>query len=367
MKRFSPLVVLAACNFSASMGGPDAAIDASADAEQEIDAMVIDALDLCIGEGASEVCLEALPTTPIEFGNNVTIDTSLAETCTTTTNAQAAEWCVIAGTRLHILNGTIVRVIGTKPVVFATTGEMLIAGTIEVSSRGNAVGPGANPSACTGGTPATEGNSSGGGFGGSFGGRGANGESADGGGGGIAPAAVGTVVTLRGGCAGGAGGPIGGTRAAGGAGGGALALLTRTSILLPGTLNASGAGGRVGELVRQGSGGGGSGGMIVLDALSIDASGGNIFANGGGGGEGNDLVNVGVAGLETFSPSVPAAGGSGTSSGGDGGAGSLGGAGGIPPMNASSSNAGGGGGGGGAGVIRSSVVLTGANVSPTPL
>ncbi len=366
MKRLIPVFVLAACDFNAKMGSiADAAIDGSVDAT-EIDAPEIDALDLCIGEGAMQVCLEALPTMPTQFASGTLVDTSLPETCTPTTNAQAADWCVIAGTRLDVLDAASVKLIGTKPVVFATTGDMLIVGAIDAGSRGVAIGPGAHPAACTGGTPATEGNSSGGGFGGSFGGRGANGESADGGAGGIAPAAVGQVTTLRGGCNGGSGGPIAGTRAPGGAGGGALALLSRGQIHVIGVLNASGAGGRVGELPRQGSGGGGSGGMIWLHGESIIATGAHIFANGGGGGEGNDLVNVGVMGGVPFSANMTGAGGAGTSSGGDGGAGSFGYHGQIPPMNASSANAGGGGGGGGAGVIKTNHPLTGANVSPPP-
>ena len=367
MARFVPVFMwLAACGFNTTMGAHDAAVDDAAGDAPEIDAPEVDALDLCIGTGVNEVCLVALPTQPIEYVSDATIDTSVATNCTPTTNAAAAGWCVIAGTNMVVLNGTIIRLLGSKPVVFATTGGMMIGGLLDASSRGVGIGAGFDPTLCSGGTNATEGNSSGGGFGGSFGGRGANGESADGGFGGISPAAIGSAPTLRGGCAGGPGGPINGIRASGGEGGGGLALLSRTMIQVNGILNASGGGGRVGGLGRQGSGGGGSGGMIVLDAPVINATGASIFANGGGGGEGNDLVNIGLAGTEPLAASQAGTGGSGTSSGGDGGAGSLGGNGGAPPMNASSANAGGGGGGGGAGVIHTTAPLTGATVSPAP-
>lgn len=370
MTRFAPVcMVLAACGFNSSMGSPDAPPRDDAAADAAIDTPEIDAPDLCIGNGAHQVCFAALPTTPRIFIDQATLDTSEASTCAPTTNAAAAGWCVIAASTIEIQSGAKVRAIGAKPIVFAATGDIIVVGIIDAGSRGNAIGAGANAAGCLVGTNATEGNSSGGGYGGSYGGRGGNGEGNDGGAGGISPGAASDPAVLRGGCPGGPGGPIGGTLAAGGAGGGAMALLSRTKIQLAvgGALNASGAGGRVGELVRQGSGGGGSGGMIVLDAPTIIATGAYIYANGGGGGEGNDLVTVGVAGKEAPSPSTPAAGGAGTSAGGDGGAGSLGGNGGVPPMNASSANAGGGGGGGGTGVIVTNVPLTGAEVSPGPV
>lgn len=362
------LISLAACNFDMSMGGSTDAPpgqDAAPDDDARIDAPGI---DKCIGEGANQVCLVTLPTAPVEYANNVTIDTNVSGTCAATTNAAAADWCVIAGTQISVFSGEIVRVIGAKPIVFASLGDIIVVGTIDVGSRGTTMGAGGNSSACVAGTNATAGNSSGGGYGGSFGGRGGNGETADGGAGGISPLAASSVTALRGGCAGGPGGPLSNTMSGGGAGGGGLALLSRTKITLPGALNASGAGGKVESLVRLGGGGGGSGGMIVLDAPVIDATGANIFANGGGGGEGNDLVFDGVVGTEPLGPAQVGAGGSGMSAGGDGGPGSLGVNGGSPPMNASSSNAGGGGGGGGTGVIMSRIVpLTGANVSPLPV
>jgi hypothetical protein len=375
MKRLAPWVLaLSACGFEMNMGTQhDAAVgdDAPNVDAPEIDAPEIDAPDLCIGEGVREVCLAALPTLPLEFASSTTLDTSDSTTCTPTTNAQAAGWCVIAGTSLLILNGAQLRMLGNKPVVFATTGDMMIQGSIDVSSRGLATGGGANPSACVAGTNATSGNSSGGGYGGSFAGRGANGEGNDGGLGGVSPpiATISMTMPLRGGCAGGPGGPVSGQSAAGGAGGGAMALLSRTQIVLTnGTLNASGMGGKVGGNVRQGSGGGGSGGMIVLDAPVISTQGASLYANGGGGGEGNDSANVGMPGSEPLGATMAGMGGFGTTQGGDGGTGSLGANGSAPPMNANASGGGGGGGGGGAGVIISSVLpLTGANISPLPL
>lgn len=370
MKRLIPLVsCVAACGFNMPMGSsPDAAPGTDANIDAAIDAEP-DALDMCVGEGPNEVCFAELPSAPSEFAGNTMIDTSVAGTCAATTNASASGWCVIAATRVLVLSGVTLRVMGDKPVVFAATGDIEVGGIIDVSSRVNTIGAGGNASTCVAGGNATGGNSSGGGYGGSFGGRGGNGEGTDGGTGGVSATPSSNTTLLRGGCPGGPGGPLAGTSAAGGAGGGALALLSRTTITLTGAgLNASGAGGHVGSIVRQGSGGGGSGGMIVLDAPAITASGASIFANGGGGGEGNDLVNVGLPGTTPFGPTEAGEGGAGVSSGGDGGAGSLGLDGDPAPMNASTSNAGGGGGGGGAGVIRSTVMpLVGADVSPAPV
>ncbi|CAN5886843.1 hypothetical protein BH11MYX2_BH11MYX2_35490 [soil metagenome] len=367
-------VFVAACGFNAagSSGGDDGG-EPTPDAVTVLDGAVDtevtpDAPDTCIGGTTLKVCLQALPTQPLDYAVSTTLEPGTnGLTCAVTTNAEASGWCVLAGTTVNIAAGATVRLLGDKPIVFGAVETLTVAGAIDAASRGNTIAAGGDSPACQGGQAATTGSSSGGGYGGTFGGVGGNGESNDGGGGGMAPApAIVLAGSLRGGCPGGAGGTLAASASAPGHGGGAFALVSRTQLVLDGaTFNAYGSGGRVGSLGKQGGGGGGSGGMIALDAPMIGAMNASMFANGGGGAEGNGGV-IGAPGQEAASATSYGAGGAGLSTtGGDGGAGSLGGAGGAPPLNANANGGGGGGGGGGTGVIHTSAVLTGATVSPS--
>lgn len=315
----------------------------------------------CFGTGLVRLCLATPPTQPVTFGSSTTLDTDTSPACAP---YDGTGLCVVAGTGVVI--GAPLRATGSRPLVIASAGSIIVGGDLDVASRrvGSTMSPGAGAMApgalCVAGDPPAQ---KGGGPGGSFGGRGG-----DGGIGATTSAAAAPAVTavtaLRGGCAGRAG--HGTNPGAGGAGGGAVYLIARGGIVIGASINASGAGGG-GALADGGGGGGGSGGMIGLDAPTISVA-APVFANGGGGGEGGGMLagnNGGTPGGAT----QPAPGGNGGApNGGDGGAGSAGAnkAGGRGGDN--TATAGGGGGGGGAGIILvfPGPLSGGTNVSPPP-
>jgi hypothetical protein len=219
------------------------------------------------------------------------------------------------------------------PVTILATGDVTIAGTIDVSGTagqawraGTYVGP-------TGGT---------GGPGGFDGGNGANGVAATVGGAGLGPgggngaapymwgwtssgssgghltagspgglggnvpggAAYGTstLVPLIGGSGGGGGGAsFGGTAGGGGGGGGALLIASSGTLTLSGTIVANGAnGGGAGGDYQPGGGGAGSGGAVRLAATTI-AGGGSISVSGAGGGSVGRIRIEGVTNTSAFS------------------------------------------------------------------
>ena len=255
---------------------------------------------------------------------------------------------------------------GSRPVIFAVLGNVLINGPIRVQ---NAAG---TSSACGLGGTGTNGPGAGvgigGGGGGGFGTMGAAGGAPGGDGAGLGGAANGnaTLIPLRGGCNGGA------ASADGGVSGGALQISATGTIALNDLLIAPGKGGTVSTVLNasNGGGGGGSGGALLLEGaivqLSVSA---RLTANGGGGAEGGALVaQAGSPGSETSGAAAP--GGNGGAVGGNGGAGgSL-----LSPLPTagalgSTSDVGGGGGGGAVGRIRintssSCAIALGAVVSP---
>ncbi len=278
------------------------------------------------------------------------------------------------------------RVVGTRPVIFAVYGNATLNNEIRANSlHGETqVGAGSGAGGCTGRVGSTGAENGGDGSGGGGGGlatAGGNGGANDdnsrtGGAGG------GTLVAgfspLAGGCAGGDGGSTGGVTAGkGGVGGGSVQLSVAGTLTVKSVVSVSGAGGKGGEAVQgktAGGGGGGSGGLLVLeaDALVIDAD-AKLTANGGAGGEGgsesgttrasgNDGPNGSVTG------SSPASGGTGGSTGGgDGGAGAAGAA--TPGNGSKGSGSGGaqaagGGGGGAAGRILLRGVTSCSTISP---
>ncbi|MBK7536580.1 MAG: hypothetical protein IPI49_14655 [Myxococcales bacterium] len=284
----------------------------------------------------------------------------------------AAPYCVIRAAALTVPAGVTVRAIGARPLVLVATGAVTINGTIDVSSRREAL-PSTPKSTGAGGGHATSclaflraaqpksaGGIGGGGGGGTFGGLGGSGGDGDAG---SADPAVGGLptlmrdpqpTTLRAGCRGGQGAGISAATKGGdgGDGGGALYVASKLSITvnLGGQLAANGAGGLGGDLL-SGGGGGGSGGLLVLDAPTV-TRGGRLTANGGGGGEGGSASAAGLPGADGLISTAHAAGGDSgapsTSAGGAGGARS--------PIDgeygANSPAAAGGGAGGGTGVIR---------------
>ncbi|HSS01497.1 MAG TPA: hypothetical protein VLM79_30770 [Kofleriaceae bacterium] len=364
-------LVLGGCGFSAMPGNnpngapPDTSGDPAADAPPPIDAAPIDSAPLdgavspvCLGTFV-RVCVDP-PSSPVTLTTQE-LDTSTSARCQPYTATPPVDACVVTGPSITIPSGNTITVTGGRRLILFATGEITIAGTLDVSSRRDGSGPAADSGPCqTNFVDAESGGVGGGGWGGSLGGNGNNGGNGAGSSDGGVAAPPGDATTLSGGCAGGNGGGNGLGVGRGGRGhsGGAVLLLADQAIDVTssGSVNASGSGGGGGAL-GGGGGGGGSGGMIVLDAERVDIS-GQCFANGGGGGEGSS-TRSGQAGGESSAASLAGRGGSnGSGGGGDGGNGGLGtngNANGNPGRNGRPSTdgaGGGGGGGGGGGVIK---------------
>jgi hypothetical protein len=358
-----------------------APIEAIADAPVDA-SMLLEGLPQCFGSFI-QVCVDmptSEPTLP------TLINTNSSPLCMPYTSTPAIDACVIAGTAINIGGTDKVQAVGTRPLIFVSTGDIKIAAMaqLDVASHRmtNTIGPGGDSSAC----PTSQRNASnffsnsGGGWGGSFGGAGGNGGNGGGGGigGGAAPATG--ASTLRGGCRGGSGASDFSNAPGGrGHGGGAVLIISLTKITIDGALNASGSAGGggggsfLGQTTGGGGGGGGSGGMIVFDAPIVGVAGGaRVFANGAGGGEGASNIADGRSGVESNGPTNVGTGGlNGSVLGGDGAAGAANGI--VSGSNASNGggSGGGGGGGGAAGVIKVfSAAPTGTTnataVSPLP-
>jgi hypothetical protein len=244
-------------------------------------------------------------------------------------------------------SGQTFTITGTRPVIFAVTGDVVIDGTIRVHA-------GNGPTACgTGGAgnDSGSGTGNGGGGGGGFGTAGAAGGTAGGGGAGTAGAQNGTatLIPLRGGCNG------GGATLFRGLGGGGIQITASGSLTVANTIAAPGLGGD-GAAPSAGlsGGGGGSGGAILLEAatLFINSS-ARLTANGGSGGEGSggSAGANGNDGIETGSGATPI-GGDNSTNGGNGGVGGGGTAAPGSGLQAAGNNDGAGGGGGAVGRIR---------------
>ena len=333
---------LVACGFHSSA----TAVDASEDAAET---PMVDA-SLCF-DGFTRVCLQALPTTPLVVGADMTINTATG--CAATTMGTASGVCVVAATAIEVRSGATLLATGPVPLVLLATSSIVVAGTLDgASHRGGTTGPGANPDACrTGTAPTLASGSGGGGYGGTFATVGGDGGDSMGRGAkGIAPTTADMPATLRGGCPGVAG--AGPNPGAPGAGGGAVEL-NAASIMVSGRVNASGAGAQGGTNGDSGGGGGGSGGMIVFDTAMLAAP-GMVMVQGGGGGGGSGGAGSGAPGADPAQAGVAAAPGDGYHV--DGGTAGKGGTGAIAgdAGDAETGNLiGGGGGGGGAGVKRS--------------
>ncbi len=241
---------------------------------------------------------------------------------------------VLTLTDLQIANSARLHLLGARPVVLISTGDMTVGGRIQATARDGLTGAGANVSAdCatgagTDGELQTDDNNreaGSGGGGASFGTAGGTGSrivnstGTNDSPGGLVMANP-TLAPLRGGCAGGAGGGDGG---AGGNGGGAMHLAAAGTITLTGAISSSGAGGRGVSGFFGGGGGGGSGGAVLIQADSL-VNLGIITVNGGGGGEGARQINSTDAGTHgRITSNDPAPGGSGASNGGNGGDGAT--------------------------------------------
>ena len=274
------------------------------------------------------------------------------------------------------------RVIGGKPLIVASWGDIAIDGSIDAGSTAGQAGAGSSPSECTAtgvgtGVNAAPSGGSGGGGGGGFHGTGGTGGTGDnpaccaGGAGG---GAITTPTVVIGGCTGGASGQAGagdpGAMTAistGGAGGGAIQLTSMTKVTVSGTVTSGGEGGGGAPTGSAcGGGGGGAGGFVGFDAAMIDLDGATIAANGGGGGGSAPFAGTGAPGQDG-QPSATQATGGAMSTCSE--AGMLGGAG-ATLDGASSTNmvvsCGGAGGGGGVGYILTwgAATTAGATISP---
>jgi hypothetical protein len=247
--------------------------------------------------------------------------------------------CVVAANSISYSNFVFAH--GMRPLVILSLTTLDIGSTIDVGSTNAQLGPGADPSDCTGTAPTATG---GGGYGGSFGTQGAGGAAMIDG----TPGPVIIATALRGGCEGGQGAQPNAVAQVG-HGGGAIALIAH-SISITGAVDASGEGGGGGG-AGNGGNGGGAGGMIVLDAPFVTvATTGRVFANGGGGGGGGGVALPGGTGGESSSDtSAGGPGGGGGIAGGGGGAGAIASA--APGVGQTGASANGGG-GGGLGVIQ---------------
>ncbi|MEO6773998.1 MAG: hypothetical protein ABI467_13445 [Kofleriaceae bacterium] len=360
-------LLVGACGFRPASGTDDASI-VGVDAASRGDGAVAMpdgmAAQSCFGNGSYKVCLTTLPTGTLELGNTTVITDACANGEIVVIGNGAPKLCVLSGTSVMV-TGT-VRGVGTLPLaIVATSGDLTIMGTIDVSSaNGGTPGAGANDSHCTPSPAGLDGDGAGGGAGGSFGTKGGNGGNGTAAGGGIAPNSSATPTFVRGGCAGGKGGTGDDVGGNGGAGGGASFLLATGALSIVGTINASGAGGSGAEDSHAGGGGGGSGGMIALYAGGALTVTGSAFANGGGGGGGAD--NPGTNGGESPSYNVAGArGAGGSSSGSNGGAGAISNQTGVGGVNGGD-GAGAGGAGGGVVKVVSGQSVSGANISPPP-
>jgi hypothetical protein len=205
---------------------------------------------------------------------------------------------------------TFTRNAGNKPLTILASGDVAIAGSINIDGKlGNSNGfggqggpggfsggaggygfdqsfsgvPGDGPGAGGGGIGSAAISAPGGGGGGGFGTAGGTaGGGTNAGQGGQRFGTV-TIIPLIGGSGGGGGASISNNRGgAGGGGGGAILIASSGSITINGSITSRGGGGNSGNA----GGGGGSGGAIRLIANTITGA-GNLNVSGGGGGGSN--------------------------------------------------------------------------------
>lgn len=246
---------------------------------------------------------------------------------------------LVRARKFRVPNGTVVLVVGARPLVLAVD-DADIAGTFVVQAgRGLLV----TASGCKPSQPRVFSVCGGGGAGGSHSGHGGDGGTC------AANASPGkgqnaitddTLVPLFGGCEGGQG-DTAATAAggAGGEGGGAIQISARLDFRMTGSIVAPGIRGGAGTLA-SGGGGGGAGGSILLESPRITVA--TLCADGGGGGSGGSPTGPGQEGKDGCNS------GQGGASVGNSGAGGNGGDTSRDGANGSAGGTQGGGGGGGA-------------------
>ncbi len=383
------ILALSSCAFDGSNSANPSSSDANPQApDASTDASTADSGPTFDGSVPCEFPLEGVCMTGgPDDGWNVTSNTSLDTDASGTGCRDFAQGaCLVFVESFSVSSGATLQVTGTRPLLIASMGDILIDGTIDVSSyRGvDGLGAGANHATCAHESPPEQDlGGAGGAAGGSFagaGGDGGEGDTNENGGAdgkadpGIAGSAVSEPLVLRGGCPGGAGADEGGDQVGlggtGGGSGGAVWLYAAGDVHLPesGLIRATGAGGNGGQ-AQSGGGGGGTGGMIVLQGTGVIFA-GDLVANGGGGGEGGvrfvgGTVAVGNPGQDGRVAFGAADGGSGASDfGGNGGDGSSESE--LDGSTGDSGGAGGGGGGGAAGYILLRGSISGGGDSSPP-
>lgn len=347
MWRATSLLLISSCSYAPGVApavGDDATLDSSS--QDVVD--VLECVWTFVPDIVGDQCSQPTPTTglvltPGAWGYDTDTGT-LTDPGSGTSEPQST---LISGTpplRVVTLTGFEIQatanleVRGLASLAFVIHGAATIDGTLDLSARSQAGGPGGDDAtACaTGfganGVNATNSDGGGGGGGGSYGGtggtggRGGGGPAALGGAGGVA-SEIG-LAALRGGCRGGSGGASTAAGGLGGGGGGAAMIAASTTITVSGGARIQSSGGAAAVAgANGGGGGGGSGGAIVLEAPAIDLT-GLLCANGGGGSEGSADGAVGGLGQSGLcSTTEPAVGGSGGltlgSDGGDGGVGAT--------------------------------------------
>jgi hypothetical protein len=169
---------------------------------------------VCYGAAPFTICFATAPTGTIDVGTSTTFDTGTGTSIGTqlscaTTMSGGALYCVVAANTITI--NSVLRAVGSKPLVLVAADSINVPATIDVSSHRNSspppadsIGAGADPTTgCLAGNPPnTGGGISGGGAGGSFIGAGGNGGNGGGGAGGAHGSAPGLGTVLRGGCPG---------------------------------------------------------------------------------------------------------------------------------------------------------------------
>jgi len=295
-------------------------------------------------------------------------------------------FCAIYVRDLTIREDGVLRVSGDLPFAIFASGDVEIAGVLDLSGVG--IQPGAGGALGGPWGDAVRGSGPGGGGGGEHegnyddgGGGGASfcGRGGPGGAGGTAaggmPGAVQTpdaLEPLRAGSGGGRGrgrirevrGDTVGNAGRGGAGGGALQISALGNIRISGRVLAGGGGGEEGAAnfgaENWGSGGGGgSGGAVLLQAPSISLLAGSVNVGGGGGGGSSSNYVAGGSGVDgreslAAAPGGDSAGDAYGAAGGNGAGGDSGGVGDRGRGNTrEGANGGGGGGGSGCIVLRS--------------
>lgn len=298
---------------------------------------------------------------------------------------------LIALNELQIRADATLRVEGMRPLLIASWGDIIISGTLDVSSTLGDPGAGSNPTECNARAPSAGQQDDDGGGGGGGGGFASDGGDGGDGGGFGAKGVKGVKVSstpnnILGGCDGAPGGDgdrLGGGAGFAGPGGGAIYLAAQNSITVSGLsgaglIKAGGAGGggadgdRLGndQSRRSGGGGGGSGGYIGLEAPTLTVENGSILVANGGGGGGGCNNNKAGDGQDGQDDATAASGGPReTADAGDGGDGGFSLQGDADSGLSATFNRGGGGGGGGVGFIimhTPSFDDQGATFSPLP-